>query len=284
MRKEAMPARDGLWSRLTLMALGAAAVALLPTAARAQGAPEPPPPNGGYAAPEYGPPPGGYAAPQGYGTPPPGYPPPGYGPPPGGYPPPRYRYGYGRPVVYMPAPHAHDGFYLNLHLGGGFTSISSSYAGDKYTFSGGSVSFGFAAGGVIAPNLILFGTFYLNTIQDPTFTRDGIDQGSGGGTTANLFGLGIGVAYYLMPVNVYFSAALSASWLELDDSNSNDTLFQTNTGVGFQGMVGKEWWITQDWGIGVAGELTLATMKDSDYSDARWNGGSFSIVFSATYN
>jgi len=266
--------------------IAAFAVVLCPVIAHAQAAPEqgPPPSYQAQYAPQqgYGPPP------QGYGQPPPSnYPPPGYSnypppPPPGyGYPPPR---GYGRPVVYAPPVYQHDGFYLNMHIGGGYTSLSSTLDGVKTTISGGSLSLGVAAGGVIAPNLILFGTLYGNSITDPDVSSsDGSSQGTLSGATATLIGFGVGLAYYVEPINVYFAGALSATWLDLSDSDTNETFYQTDTGLGFQALVGKEWWVARDWGLGVAGEITLASMKDKDY-DTRWTGGSFSILFSATYN
>ena len=49
-------------------------------------------------------------------------------------------------------------------------------------------------------------------------------------------------------------------------------------------MVGKEWWVTQDWGLGVAGEVLFASMKDAGDTSITWTGTAFSVVFSATYN
>ena len=223
-----------------------------------------------YAAPNYGPPPPGYGSP-----PPP--PPPGYG-----YPPPR-RYGYSRPVAYQAPVYQHDGFYLHMHLGGGYTSLTANTNGDKWTISGGSLALGIAAGGAIAPNLILFGTLYDNIISDPDISSNGVPQGTDFGTDAHLIGLGIGLAYYL-PSNVYFAGALSATWMRLDDNYYDQTYLETDTGLGFQGLVGKEWWVWPGWGLGVAGQLNLASMKSADLPDTRWTGVSLSLLFSATYN
>lgn len=222
-----------------------------------------------YASPNYGPPP------PGYGAPPP--------PPPGYYPPPR-RYGYGRPVVYQAPVYQHDGFYLHMTIGAGYTSLTANTAGDKATISGGGLALGIAAGGAIAPNLILFGTLYDNMISDPDISYNGVPNGQQFGTDVHLIGLGIGLAYYLMPVNVYFSAAVSATWMRLDDNYYDETYLETDTGLGFQGQVGKEWWVWPGWGMGVAAQLTLASMKSADFQDTRWTGASFSILFSATYN
>jgi len=263
---------------MTVRTFGALALALLcPAIAHAEDAP---PQTGSepahqtylaqYAAPNYGPPP------PGYGSPPP--------PPPPGYYPPQRRYGYARPVAYQAPVYQHDGFYLHMHLGGGYTSLTAKTGADKFTISGGSLALGIAAGGSIAPNLILFGTLYDNIISDPDYSSNGVPQGQEFGTDAHLIGLGIGLAYYLMPANVYFAGALSATWMRLDDNYYDQTYLETDTGLGFQGLIGKEWWVWPGWGLGVAGQLALASMKSADFPDTRWTGVSLSLLFSATYN
>jgi hypothetical protein len=48
-------------------------------------------------------------------------------------------------------------------------------------------------------------------------------------------------------------------------------------------MVGKEWWVTPDWGIGIAGQFHIAAMHDPTV-DAQMRANVFSLLFSATYN
>src|SRR4029077_12781604 len=106
------------------------------------------------------------APPAGYAPPPAAYtPPPAYAPPPG-YPPTAY-------AAPLP-PNVHDGFYLRLHLGGGFTSLSASQLGTDVTISGGSGSFGVAAGGVVSPNLIIYGSLFGSTMSDPDVSVNGL--------------------------------------------------------------------------------------------------------------
>lgn len=61
-------------------------------------------------------------------------------------------------------------------------------------------------------------------------------------------------------------------------------VYRSYPGLGVQVIVGKEWWMTPDWGLGIAGELTLASMKDRNDPSTSWNGGGFGVLFSATYN
>lgn len=91
---------------------------------------------------------------------------------------------------------------LHLNLGARYTSMTANSAGDKMTISGGSLAVGIMTGGAIAPNLILFGTFYDNVMSDPDSSYGGVSAGQASGTDASVYGLGIGLAYYLMPINV----------------------------------------------------------------------------------
>lgn len=270
-----------------------------------QAPPGPPDPNGApppvQAAPEQGAqaqqqqqqgqPPAPYGTPPGYNpqaTPgyppaPPPYPPyPAYPPPYGarpGYPPPSYGPYGGYPPPYNPGSpgHIHDGFFLRLHLGGGFTDVR----GNGLEISGGSVSVGVALGGALAENLILFGNLFLSVADSPDVKQAGITATSSG--SATLSGFGLGLTYYFMPVNIYISGALAAMIFEMDDSDGNK-LYASDTGLGFQAMIGKEWWVSSEWGLGVAAELSLASMKDKDLSGVSWGGSAFSLVFSSTFN
>ena len=218
------------------------------------------------------PPAGGYLVPQG-----PRYPPSASNSDPGWvYPPPP-------PPPAPPPPSAHTGFYLRLHLGGGYSKVSGEDStGDRVTISGGAASFGVALGGAIAPNWIIFGNLFGTFISDPNVSLDGQDLGSGSGS-ADVLGFGGGVAYFLEPANVYLSASLAATKFRIDNSNG-DKVYESDTGVGFQGIVGKEWRVSAGWGLGIAGELILASMKDSVDSSLTWTATAFSVLFSATYN
>ena len=48
-------------------------------------------------------------------------------------------------------------------------------------------------------------------------------------------------------------------------------------------MVGKEWWVSANWGLGVAGIVHIASMKLPN-TDSRATADALSLVLSATYN
>jgi hypothetical protein len=271
----------------------AAAPAMPPAAAPPAAAPPPGNAPPAYPPPAYPPP----AYPPGY--PPPAYPPPGpyyYPPPapyyypqpgyyqPAGYPPPGYP---PLAAVRRPVQHLHDGFYLRLQLGYSFlTSVSANVAGVETSYSGNGVGMGMAIGAAIVPNLIVFGTGFLSGGFGSTLSVGSFHADSG--QDLNLYGLGAGVAYYFQPINMYLAAAVSGMKADLtptDQTASNHaTTNLTRTGPGVQLLVGKEWWVSENWGLGIAAEILFSSMPDATDPSTTWRGSAFNLVFSATYN
>ena len=247
----------------------------------------PPPPSGyppqaGYPPPSGYPPSSGYPPGQGY-PPQPGYPPaqPGYPPPPRGY----YAGSYGPPPATPPGWHSHDGAYLRLQLGFGYTSMSTGSSTSDLKVSGGGAGFGIAIGGAVSKNVIIYGTIVDSLASNPTVERDGISQ-TANGASAGVVGLGGGLAYYL-DNNVFFAGSLLASRLVINDTNGNQ-IGKSDWGFTFEGLFGKEWWVSDDWGIGASLQVMLGRMKDQDTfataSPPTWSVAAFNLLFSATYN
>jgi hypothetical protein len=109
----------------------------------------------------------------------------------------------------------------------------------------------------------------------------------GGFGRAGMIGIGGGAAYYLES-NLFFAGSLLGSQLFIDDSNGNSVV-QSDLGITFEGLFGKEWWVSDNWGLGVTGQVLLGVMKDQaipgqNASTPTWKLAAFSVLFSATYN
>lgn len=166
--------------------------------------------------------------------------------------------------------HEHDGFYLRFHAGFGHTAVSEG----ELRVAGPSGAFAFSIGGAVAEDLILFGHLTASSMQRPTFSygdhRFEIDG------SVEVGGIGVGLAYYFMPANLYVSGALLATRLELSDDHGT-TLAESKTGGGIELAVGKEWWVSDNWGLGLAGRVMMASIDGT-------RTVSPALVFSATYN
>ena len=85
-----------------------------------------------------------------------------------------------------------------------------------------------------------------------------------------------------MPANVYISGALAALNFQASDSSGNTT-YTSDVGVGFQGLMGKEFWVSDHWGLGAALEFVGASsMKDKDNANVSWSAAAVNLLFSAT--
>jgi hypothetical protein len=229
-----------------------------------------------------------------------GYGPPAYGPPAYGPPAPYYYYHHhyrpmpygdqpppGYPIASAPAEptegfHTHDGFFLQAHVGISATGFSSKQAGVKTNYAGGGISSGLAIGGVIAHNLILYGAFFGTDTANPDKQMDGTS------VTSDLGELGVGafgpgLMYYFERCNLYLSAAFGLAAFGANDGNGV-RVDSSRSGAAFDFMVGKEWWVSRDWGLGIAGELMAASLKDKNTPGLTWSASGLSILFSATYN
>jgi hypothetical protein len=177
--------------------------------------------------------------------------------------------------------HKHDGFYLRLQLGAGYNHASADSADGDVAIKGVSGGLNLELGYAILENFILYGKLHGTSVTNPdlelngeTFEGDEFD-----GLASNFSSLGVGATYYFMPVNVYVSAAIATSQLTI--SQDGDDFVGTDSGPALHLGVGKEWWVSRNWGIGVGGELALARLPD-DEDD--WNIVNFTIFLSGTFN
>jgi hypothetical protein len=185
---------------------------------------------------------------------------------------------------------AHDGFYLRLATGPSVLHASWSEGTNDWSITGAGLALAMAFGGALTPNLVLYGEVTGSVAIDPTQKLNGV------ATTltdydVSLAGIGPGAAYYLVPANLYFSGTVALFRLTKgyrgpssgSRSESHGGAIITDRGIGAAFMVGKEWWVSMNWGLGLAGIVHVASMKVTN-DESRATAGALSLVLSATYN
>ncbi len=168
--------------------------------------------------------------------------------------------------------------------------MSASSGDTSLSVHGGGAGFGVAVGGAVAQNVIIYGTLVDSVASSPTFTETFAGQTStatANNASAGVVGIGAGLAYYL-DSNVFFAGSLLASRLVINDSNNNP-IARTDLGFTFEGLVGKEWWASDNWGLGVSAQVMAGVMKDQQQTfttqaPPTWRVLAFNVLFSATYN
>ena len=178
-----------------------------------------------------------------------------------------------------PTVHRHLGFYLHLDLGVGYLGTSASDVSAAPSLSGAGLPLSIVIGGAVAEDWILAGDLW---------GAGGPSPSGGSWGTSVLSGVGLNVTHYFMPANVFVSLSPSFTALTVDTGQGftgQSFVEQTKTGFGAKLVVGKEWWVGDHWGLGVAAEGFFAVNHDNGTgSTGTWTtfGGGF--VFSATYN
>ena len=76
---------------------------------------------------------------------------------------------------------------------------------------------------------------------------------------------------------------MAVSRFQLQDDYGN-TRYQSKAGLGLHFMIGKEWWVSEQWGIGVAATLATLWADDRDLSGAKWRATAGGVAFVATCN
>lgn len=177
-------------------------------------------------------------------------------------------------------PRQHDGgFFLRMALGGGYASTSIEDAGDELTFKGPSGNFEIAIGAMVKKNLAIHATLGAWAVLDPSAEFDG-EEAHLDDVTLSLNGVGAGLTYYFGDSNFYLTGSAGAGQITLEfEGESNDT----DWGVVLEASLGKEWWVSDRWGLGVAAGLGYHSVSPGEGNE-NFKGTSFSVRFSATFN
>lgn len=183
--------------------------------------------------------------------------------------------------------HRHDGFFFRgqYGYGRGESKIENISPGQTLTLSGPAGILNLQLGYAVIDNLILYIERGAMVILDAKaeWANSGL-SGADGKTDVSTGSFGLGLCWYFMPANVYVSPTISLAATEYDgDFIEGDS----RGGTGLSLSVGKEWWVSANWGLGVAlygmyGWDTVEEKVNNTTSDVRnWYAG---IALSATWN
>ncbi len=179
--------------------------------------------------------------------------------------------------------HTHDGFFLRFVIGPGYLRLASQSSANDLQASGLGLGDGFSIGGSIVENLQLSWDVTL-FMGEPSVTGKGRSPGS----TGAFFGLmqqGPGLTYFFMPHNIYISGSAGLGLVMLTERRDGqaDVDHNMNIGWGATLMGGKEWWTSDNWGLGASGRFTIVQSREKA-TDSLFLGIGFALYFSATYN
>ena len=187
------------------------------------------------------------------------------------------------------APKTHDGFFLNGTMGFGYSNFNDDIAKGASTVEckGASYEGSLKIGGAVATNVILHATIGLDVLfsdlegkseygRKQSLSHDGF----------NIFMLGGGLTYYFPgESNAYISASAGVTDVSITINGYDFQFLNLDAGFGFNITVGKEWWLNNELGLGIAFSYNHNSASgefDNEKNEATTN--TFSLVASLTFN
>jgi hypothetical protein len=184
----------------------------------------------------------------------------------------------------------HDGFMARFTGGFGYGSASEKIDDaslevpfSEWGLSGPGVAFSADVGAAPIPNFVLHARFGAMVVSSPTVEFDGmeaeLDDIYGDNESSLTFILlGPAATYYIMPVNIYLTAAVGVGLVGVKFGNNTG---RTDPGWALNFDAGWEFWVGRSWGMGPAVRLFYTSVPDAE--DLTVNGGGFALLFSATF-
>ena len=171
-------------------------------------------------------------------------------------------------------PRVHDdGWFGRAALGGGPAATASG----GYDFSGTGLDINLAAGKIIYPNLAVHANIFGWVINDPDVEFTGL-QGTAN-TELGLIGAGAGITYFFGSSNVYVSPSIGLAQVT---ASGADLEGESGSGLGLTVQLGKEFWVSDRWGVGLAGAFGYHNVPDGPYG--AFSGWNSALQLSVTFN
>jgi hypothetical protein len=191
-----------------------------------------------------------------------------------------------------PGAHLHDGFYLRLATGFGAynETIRQKGADDQTAVTGIATVSEIAVGRAVRPGVIFGGGVWScgvlasdRAVRGPAPPSEVIDS------QGNFSLIGPFLDYYFDPRRgLHLQGAAGFATLRGIEVQSGEfDRHALSLGGGLMMGFGYEWWVSNEWSLGVLGRITGGFTTGTDQSDTRWFhtvGASPSVLFSGTFN
>jgi hypothetical protein len=189
-------------------------------------------------------------------------------------------------------PWLHDGFYLRLSTGLGTYGERIDRPGQESYASvvGVAHTADIAAGTAIKPGVALGAGFWITSVlASNTRTFDGVVTTSSTSQNPSSWVVGPWLDYYFNPRGgLHLPAAVGVAMMNgFDYRGFQLTRDKSALGAGLLVGLGYDWWISEQWSVGVLGRVTAIAATNKDDEGRSWihlTGSAPSLLFSAAYN
>jgi hypothetical protein len=187
---------------------------------------------------------------------------------------------------YKSQAHGHEGFYLSMALGGSYFSLNDDITNGPYKtmdMKGSAMLFDLKLGYAMSPNFILHGDLFGISSLSVEVTADGQTLGTvSGDNSVGVTMFGAGGTYYFLPGNFFISGTVGVSAFSITQGTTSTS---TQSGLGLNFKMGKEWWVSKRWGLGASLLFNYTNVNNEvDNMTEKLKGTSFGICFNASRN
>jgi hypothetical protein len=160
------------------------------------------------------------------------------------------------------APHTHDGFYLQVDAGIGYLSSSAEVGPTSYSYSGVTLPSALLMGGTVGP-VVIGGGFFTDYAFSPSLSVEGGGTITPDDVSMTLIGLGVFADIYPDPHSgLHFQPFVG--WGGLETTVNGNSGGSDPTGLVLAVGGGYDWFVSDNWSIGVLGRIAYAPLKLND--------------------
>jgi hypothetical protein len=167
----------------------------------------------------------------------------------------------------------HNGFYFRFSLGAGGLSMQRDakgtaeselvYSGES-SINGGGTTGELSFGGTPGGGLAIAGTILTYNVPEPTLENDSGGEAELGGAL-QVFVLGASADWFPNPNGgFHFGGTLGVGAASADTPSGNNFDHIGGGGGALSLQLGYDWWIGEEWSLGVQGRFTALALKGED--------------------
>jgi len=159
-----------------------------------------------------------------------------------------------------PGRHRHDGFLLRMAVGPAYVRETGSSSDVSETVAGASMALSLAVGAALWDNFVLNLDLFGGVVYTPTVNSRSGGETSSGTVSGNLstYGVGAGFTWYLTAANLLIGVSAGPAWTSFKGQDGSTS--RSGVGFGSDILLGKEWWISDNWGMGAAVQSYLMSV------------------------
>lgn len=172
---------------------------------------------------------------------------------------------------------SHDGLFVRVTPGVSGAAASTTVDDAELTVRGAAGRLGLSLGASISPRVVVSAELIGQAVLGPEVVSDDQTHETDDDVSWGVSYAGAGASYYF-PSNFYLSGSAGALIMTLETPEMDS---ETDLGFGAKLAVGQEWWVSRDWGLGLAAELLAGSVPDGDTD---WGVATLGLALSATYN